>query len=163
MKQVAQSGIDPVILSPLGLCSCIDLPSSAVPYEWAASHSAPHIVTERAEALSRGSLIGAAAVGTSRITTDTAVSHNGVQSLADAVECRIGSSRVHAHNVLGSQCRNFSSLIGNLLIFKRIELRLESSGLIGDLVLQSHESRVDLIVVGVRPLLDIIKACSGLS
>ena len=162
MKQVAQSGIDPVILSSLGLCSCIDLPSSAVLYEWAASHSAPHIVTERAEALSMGSLIGAA-TATRVVCPYAAVSDDRVQSLADAVECRIGSSRIHAHDVLSSQSSDLSGLISNLLIFKRIELRLESSGLIGDLVLQSHEGRVDLIVVGVRPLLDIIKACSGLS
>lgn len=138
------------------------MPSSAVLYEWAASHSAPHIVTERAEALSRGSLIGAAAA-TRVVCPHAAVSDDRVQSLADAIELRVGGSSTHADGVLGSQSRDLSSLISNLLILKRIELRLESSGLIGDLVLQSHEGRVDLIVVGVRPLLDIIKACSGLS
>ena len=47
-KQIALAGVDPVILHIFSFGSCIDLPSSTVLYEWAASHSAPHIVTERA-------------------------------------------------------------------------------------------------------------------
>lgn len=114
---------------------------------------------------SQGSLIGASATVAARhvVTTHSTVGNDRIQPLADAIELCVGSSRAHTDSVLSSQSRDLSSLVSNLLILERIELRLESSGLIGDLVLQSHKGRVDLIVVGVRPLLDIIKACSGLS
>jgi len=163
-EQIAHCSIDPIILRSLSLGCCIDLPSSTVLYKRAASHSAPHIVTEGAEAPSKGSLITAStATACTLVRTHTTIGYDGVQLLSDAVESGVSNCRIHADGVLGTESRDLSSLISNLLVAQGIELRLDSSRLVVDLVLQSHEGRVDLVMVGIRPLLDIVKACSGLS
>jgi hypothetical protein len=132
-------------------------------YEIATSHDTPPglRITHKPE----GSLIATAATGcwTSRVGTHTAVSYDRAYLIVDTGKLCVGSSRVHAYDVLCAESRNLGSLVSDLLLVQSIKASLNSGSLVVQLVIKSQERTLDLVAVGSYLFTDVVQTSQCLS